>query len=260
MVSPKVLFIDIETAPNLVWMWSMWKEWNSTEMQEREWYILCWCAKWLGDNKMHSSALVDFSRDYKADKENDHAILEKIWQLLDEADIVIGHNALEFDIKKLNARFMKHDMTPPSPYKIVDTCLSARKYFGFTSNKLGDLGKFLGLGEKINTGGFKLWRECMLGNLKSWGLMVKYCAQDVLLLEKVYLKLLPFIDNHPNVGVYLTGEDIKCPKCGSDQLQKRGFAFTGQSKYHRLQCMKCGAWSRLKVNLLSKHKVKAVNP
>jgi hypothetical protein len=256
---PKILLVDIETAPNLVWMWSMWKEWNSTEMQEREWYVLCWCAKFLGEKKIMSSALIDFPKEYKTDKENDKLILQRIWSLLDEADIVIGHNALEFDIKKLNSRFIKHGMKPPSPYKIVDTCLSARKYFGFTSNKLGDLGRFLGIGEKINTGGFKLWRQCMLGNLESWRLMVKYCAQDVVLLEKVYIKLLPYIENHPNIGVYLSGDEPKCPNCGSDKLVKRGMAFTNQAKYQRIQCMNCGCWSRMKTNLLEKTKVKLVS-
>jgi len=252
----KCLFLDIETAPNLIWAWSMWKEWNSCEMLEREWYVLCWCARWLGENKIMSSALVDFPKAYKQDKENDKLILEKIWKLLDEADIVIGHNALEFDIKKLNARFLKHGMKPPSPYKVVDTCLCARKYFGFTSNKLGDLGKTLGIGEKIDTGGFKLWRACMLGDLSAWKLMVKYCGQDVSLLEKVYLKLLPYIENHPNLCVYIDENEMMCPNCASKKLQKHGFAFSNSGKYQRVVCTDCGAWARLKTNLLDKKKIK----
>jgi hypothetical protein len=233
----------------------MWKEWNSTEMQKSEWYILCWCAKWLHEKNVMSDALINHP-EYKKNPENDRIILESVWKLLDEADIVIGHNALEFDIKKLNARFIAHGMTPPSPYKIVDTCLSARKHFGFTSNKLGDLGKFLCLGEKLKTGGFQLWKECMLGVQKSWKTMVGYCKQDVLLLEKVYLKLLPYMDNHPHIGAYIDSENPVCTNCGSDKLQRRGMAINNGGKYHRLQCQECGAWMRERANLTAKTKVK----
>jgi hypothetical protein len=255
---PKILLVDIETAPNLCYSWGLWKELTSTEMIEREWYVLCWCAKWLGSKEMMSSALVDFPKMYKQDSENDKLVLEKVWKLLDEADIVIGHNALEFDIKKLNARFIKHGMTPPSPFKVVDTCLGARKYFGFTSNKLGDLGKFLGLGEKLDTGGFKLWRGCMQGKLDAWKLMVKYCGQDILLLEKVYLKLRPYMENHPNLAIFLTDRDRMCPKCKSKKLQKHGFVFSNQAKYQRWLCTDCGSYARQKLNEIDKKKVKLV--
>lgn len=252
----KMLFLDIETAPNLVWMWQIRNEWNSTEMMEKEWYILCWCAKWSDSKNVMSSSLIDFPNEYKKDCENDKLILEKIWKLLDEADVVVGHNALEFDIKKLNARFIKYGMTPPSPYRIVDTCLSARKHFGFTTNKLGDLGKYLGLGEKIDTGGFKLWKECMKGIKSSWAKMVNYCKQDVVLLEKVYLKLLPYMETHPNCGIYTITDSAKCPNCGSEKVKKNGFAYSNSGKYQRLICTDCGAWSRDRKNLVAKTKEK----
>jgi len=255
----KILLLDIETSPMLAYMWRLYQELTSMDMVEKDVYILCWSAKWLGESKIMSSALIDFPKEYKKDVENDKLILEKIHKLLDEADIVIGHNAAEFDIKKLNARFVKHGMHPPSPYKVVDTCLAARRYFGFTSNKLNDLGKYLGVGEKVETGGFKLWRGCLLGLRDSWNKMIKYNKQDVVLLEKVYLKLLPYMDNHPNVGVYVNDEDPMCPNCSSKHLTKRGMAFTGNAKYQRLQCIDCGSWSRAKVNLLPKGKVKLTN-
>ena len=44
-------------------------------------------------------------------------------------------------------------MPPPSPYKTIDTLKIARKYFGFNSSKLDDLGRVLGAGEKVRHGG-----------------------------------------------------------------------------------------------------------
>lgn len=257
---PRILLLDIETSPNIAYMWGLWKELTSVDMIEREWYILCWCAKWLGENKVFSSALPDFKKEYKEDKEDDKHILLKLWNLLDEADMVVGHNLAAFDVKKINARFIQHKIKPPSPFKIVDTFISAKRHFDFTSNKLGDLGKKLGLGEKVETGGFKLWRKCLLGDKQAWNKMVTYCKGDILLLEKVYLRMRPYMDNHPNISLYIEDEDeAMCPVCGSIELQKHGIAFNGQGKYHRLQCSDCGAWCRLKENLMPKGKVKTVN-
>ncbi len=256
---PKILLLDIETAPNLVFSWGMYQEFNNFDMLEREWYILCWCAKWLDKKEVLSGALPDFPKEYKADKENDRFILEQLWKLMDEADIIVTHNGIAFDIKKIYARFAKHGMKPPSPFKTVDTLLSARKHFEFTSNKLGTLGRILDIGHKIDTGGFELWRKCMLGCKKSWALMVKYCKGDVLLLERVYKRLLPYMETHPNCGIYITETDPCCPNCGSPKLIKNGFAYSQSAKYQRLLCSVCGAWSRFKTNLIDKKKVKVAS-
>jgi len=257
--SPKILFLDIETSPNIVYMWNMWQEWKSMEMIESEWYILCWCAKYLNKKGVMTSALVDFKDQYKQDPENDKKMLQVLWKLLDEAEVVCGHNIIDFDLKKINSRFMKHGMNPPSPFRVVDTLLSARKHFAFTSNKLGDLGKVLGLGEKLETGGFKLWRGCLKGDKASWKRMVDYCSRDVLLLEAIYNKLLPYIEHHPNMGAFVDNEEPMCPNCASKNLIKRGFAITNAAKYQRIQCSDCGSWSRFKKNLMVKGKVKTTS-
>ena len=43
--------------------------------------------------------------EYQKDKTDDKALMRKLWDLMDEADIVIGHNCDSFDIKKINSRF-----------------------------------------------------------------------------------------------------------------------------------------------------------
>ncbi|NHZ84895.1 MAG: RNase H superfamily protein [Planctomycetia bacterium] len=236
----KILLFDIETAPNLGWIWGKYEQ-NVIEYQS-EWYMLCFAAKWLGQNKIITSALSDFST-YKKNKEDDRNVLNILWKLLDEADIVIAHNAIAFDIRKANARFLAHGMTPPSPYKVVDTLRVARKYFKFNSNKLDDLGEHLGIGRKIATGGFGLWKGCMNGDNKSWKKMIQYNKQDVKLLEDVYLKLRPWIISHPHRGL-LDEKEKACPNCNSNKLQRRGFTHTRVSVFQRWQCVSCGAWSR----------------
>ena len=71
-------------------------------------------------------------------------------------------------------------------------------------------------------------------------------CQDVKLLEQVYLELRAWDNRHPNLGMYY--DEIVCPKCGSDNIQMRGFAITSSKKYHRFQCQECGGWGRTTVS------------
>jgi hypothetical protein len=200
----------------------------------KDWYILCWCAKWLNKGKV--------VRCSKEGQENDKAAMGHLHRLLDEADVVVAHNATRFDIRKINTRLLLHGFAPPSPYRVVDTLTIARRHFAFTSNKLGDLGRMLGVGSKKVTGGFKLWAGCLEGDPASWKKMVDYCARDVRLLEKIYLALRPYASGLPNMGVYLNRP--VCPRCGSKNVQKRGYAYTTVSKFQRFRCNKCGSWAR----------------
>ena len=165
-----------------------------------------------------------------------------MWGLLDKADVVIAHNGDSFDIKKTNTRFAIHGMKPPSPYKSIDTKKLAKKYFKFDSNKLDDLGMYLSVGKKLSAGGFATWKGCMQGDKKSWKRMVDYNKQDVVLLEKVYLALRPWMTNHPNINI-LDERLGACPTCGSDKVQKRGWAITPVNRKQRYHCQNCGRWS-----------------
>lgn len=259
MSKPKIFILDIENTPNKAYVWALFQETTSSDMIESPWHMLCWSGKFLGEKKIYSSSLIDFPKSYKKDPENDVEILKQLWKFMDEADIIVGHNVKGFDVRKANARFIMNGMNPPSPYKIVDTLQVARQHFMFTSNKLKDLSKYLGLGEKIETGGIKLWEDCMKGKKSAWKKMVKYCENDVVLTEKIYLKLLPYINNHPNLGTYVDTDKNTCPKCGKHHLQKEGFSYTTNGKYQRYSCKSCHAWCRGKENL-RENKVKNVNP
>lgn len=241
---PKILLFDIENAPNTAYIWGLWQEVISQDMLDQNWFMLCWAAKWLGSKEIYTSALVDFPKNYKQNKEDDKLILQKLWKLLDEADIVIAHNGKNFDVRKANARFIMNNMQPPSPFKVVDTLQEARRHFFFTSNKLNDLGRYLKVGQKVETGGFKLWKQCMEGDLKAWEKMVRYCKNDIILLEKIYLKLRPYMHTHPRTDIYINANDLCCPKCNSKNIKKEGFSYTASYKYQRYSCNVCHGWFR----------------
>ncbi len=244
---PKVLVFDIETAPIKAYIWSVWNTNVSADKIVSEWFMLTWSAKWLFDSNIMSAGLTK----KEVLKEDDSRITKGIWDLVDEADILIAHNAKKFDIPKLQTRFLLHKLSPPKPYRQIDTLLVVRREFGFTHNSLNALAKVLGLGQKINTN-FQLWEDCLKGNKEALKNMETYNKQDVFLLEEVYLALLPWIKSHPNVGLYLDSNVSVCSSCGSDQIEEHGMYITNASKFQAYKCKECHAISRSKINCQSK--------
>jgi hypothetical protein len=231
----KIVFLDIETSPSLGWVWGAWQQ-DVIEF-DKSWHLLSFSYKVLGQSGQVTKALCDYPN-YKKNLEDDRALTQDLWEVLNGADIIIGHNLDKFDIKKSNTRFITHGLQPPAPYKTVDTLKIARKVFKFDRNKLDELGRYLGLGRKLATTGYKLWLACMSGDEKAWTLMKKYNAQDVRLLEKVYMRVRPWATNHANVN---QGQQ-NCPKCGSTRVQRRGWEYTNLRKKQRYQCRSCAGW------------------
>lgn len=210
--------------------------------------MLCWSAKWLDEKKILRSSLPDF-RGYrplpsKTEMGIDKGVMKGLWKLLDECDVAVAHNLKGFDNKKANTRFLINGMKPPSPYHMIDTLAVARSQFKFTSNKLEYLSKKLGVTQKMDVGGFDTWLGCEEGDKKAWDKMVKYCDTDVRALEDVYLKELPFINNHPNLSI-ITGE-ASCPKCQSKDMARDGLRYTNSGVFQRLRCKQCGTSNKVK--------------
>lgn len=239
--SPKVLFVDIETAPIKT---AIFKVWNTNVYPENilsDWFMLSWSAKWLGEDDVSGLVLLP-SEVYR---EDDSKIVEELWKLFDEADIVVAHNGNKFDIPKINSRFLANNLMPPSPYKQIDTMLIARNMFGETYNKLDFLAKKFGYEGKYTTE-MKLWIDCLNGKMGALLQMLSYNNQDVVILEKVYLKLRPYIKGHPNLNIYNDDSNITCPHCNSTKIYpiKGKYFYTNSSRYQLYTCKDCGAHSR----------------
>ncbi len=231
-MKPKVYLIDIETSPNLGYTWGKYEQ-NILRFK-KEWELLSFAYKELGKQPTHCSARPDYK-----DK-TDRALVLAAWEVLNEADIIIGHNVDKFDNRKLRAKFVEHGLVPPKTYKTIDTLKIARSQFAFNANSLNDLAFTLKLGSKMKTGGIDLWFACMDGDKKAWAKMVAYNKQDVVLLEKVYDRLKSWYPSHPNLALY---EDRPgCPVCASSKVQRRGVQVLKFRKVARHQCQDCGHW------------------
>ena len=235
----KILTLDIETAPNLAHVWQFYNTNVGPNQVMDHCHILSWAAKWLDDDFVHYE---DIS------KQSEKKMLKKLNVLLDECDAIVGHNAKKFDMPKIRGRSMLHGLQPASPYKEIDTCRIARREFGFDANSLKYLASVLGLEQQKSSHqsfvGHDLWTGCLNNDPEAWAEMKAYNMQDVIVTEELYLKIRGYDRLHPNVAVYAESEEILCPKCGSGNTIKQGFAYTNVSKFQQYQCKDCGGWHR----------------
>lgn len=238
--TPKILLFDIETSPMRAFVWGHWKNNVALNQVISNTYVLCWSAKWLGHEEVMSGVLTQ----KEAKNEDDKRIVMDLWKLLDEAEIVIGHNHEKFDIPRINSRFIIHGLQRPSTFKTVDTLRVVRKQFGFSSNRLDALAGYFGLEHKLETS-FGLWSDSMAGDEDSLMYMSTYCNRDVTLLEEVYMILRPWISGHANIGLYFDESKHICPNCGSTDLTEGKPYYTTVGRYQTFRC-KCGAISRVK--------------
>jgi len=245
---PAVLVYDIETAPVSAWVWSAYK--TNIIGVNQDWYLLSFAYKWLGQKGTH---YVSQAQDpaFFPNTTDDFYVAERLASLLDAADVVIAHNGDAFDQKKANSRFLFHGIDPPAPYQQIDTLKEARRYFNNIQNSLKELGRIYTKEEKMRTSGFELWLGCMAGDPTFLAEMEKYNRQDVLVLERLYMRLLPWIGSpgrmSPNAN-HWSGGELRCSKlgCNSTNVVRRGRHRTTVSVFQTIQCKDCRGYSRIR--------------
>lgn len=229
----KTLFLDIETRPHEGYVWGTFNQNVSLNQLIEVSSLISWAASWRGSDETIFSSQHMTSR---------RSMMKELHLLMDEADEVCGWNSDRFDIPIINKEFLLLRMAPPSPYKKVDLMKTVKKNFRFASNKLQHVAEQLGVGSKLETGGFDLWAQCILGDDEAWEKMEEYNRQDVILLEELYDILLPWSSNLVNRS--LLTQELACPNCGGKHYHERGTRTNGQGTYKRYQCKKCDTWFR----------------
>lgn len=226
---PRILFFDIETAPITGYTWGTYEQTVIKVLQD--WFVLSYAAKFADDDRY-------FYLDQRFAKpiDDDFQLLSGIHHLLSESDVVVSHNGAKFDHKKLNARFIKHDLPPLNHYQVIDTLKIARKHFAFTSNKLADLAKYINCDIQKSTHakfpGFSMWDECMKGNQEAFEEMESYNKTDVDVLIAVYNKLAKWEPSINFQSYYYAPTCI----CGNTKFFKDGFKYTRQGKFQARRC------------------------
>jgi len=247
---PRILLFDIETSPIQVLTWGLFDQ-NITQQQVVEdWHLMSWSAKWLFDDDI----VTEYLTPDEARRHDDKRLCKGIWEMLDDADIVIGHNIEKFDCKKLNTRFLMNGLFSPSHYNTIDTLKVARDNFSFSRNSLNYINEQLGLPMKTETN-FKLWKDAYFGDELALRELARYNANDTSILEDLFLRFRPYIRNMPNMNMWNEDNVSVCPNCGSEKIVWNGkFYYTFTGKYKAFRCDSCGAIGRSRKTEVSKEK------
>lgn len=248
--APKLLYLDIETKPIKAWVWDIFDQNIPLEMIIEDWSVLSICWKWGHEEEPN---YVDVSEE--GHYTHERKMLEAVFKVLDECDVLITQNGKRFDEVRLNAKFEEYGMGRPSFYKHIDTYRIKKRHLGFTSKKLeystNKLNEKYKKQKHDKYPGNKLHLECLAGNKEAWADMRVYNTFDVLSLEELYVKHLRKWDNTINYGVYL--RKTCCVNCGSENiiLQEK-LSFTKSAVHLLFKCSDCGSYSQSRENELNK--------
>ncbi len=245
MADQKIFIYDLETSHNIAAIFQLaHNDYVDHHNLLAERYIISASYRWFGENKTHSISVLDDPKRFAKDPNDDRYVVEKLHELMSQADVLVAHNGDQFDNKYVRTRALYHGLKALPPIASIDTCKVARNKFLFNSNKLDYVAKFLKIGGKKHTSA-GLWLRALRGDAEAIKEMVKYNKVDVEILEKVYVALRPYMDSHPSRELFgLDG----CPRCGSKKLQSRGYHRAISRVYRRFQCTACGGWTKAAVN------------
>lgn len=245
---PKILILDIETSPQAALIFGLFNKYIGIEHTDEDWFMFSWAAKWIGDDKVFGDVL----NSEEAVNQDDCRIAESLYNIVNDADIIVAHNADKFDIPRMKLRFLVNGFPPPLPFQVVDTLKVWKREFGSTSNRLDYLNRnVLKIEGKKETVGFNLWKRCYHGDADALRDMYEYNRQDVVALEENYLIIRSWIHSHPNLSL-ITHTDC-CPNCGSkDYSETKSVYRTSVSEFIVHRCNNCDAIFRSRSNNISK--------
>ena len=222
MKQPKILFFDVESA-------------GVNALRSDLGFVIIFGYKW---NYEKEAKVISIDRT-NLRKFNDKILLQKASRIFTKADLVVAHYGSVFDRRFIQGRLLINGLPPIPATKMRDTCMVARSVANFSSNRLKHLAKILNLRhQKLDNNWPTAWLLAMQGNMKAIHGLAKYCKGDVLALEELYNRLLPFDNAHPRIYF-----DDKCRVCGGE-VAHHGISFIGERRYRRWQCTSCGKWGR----------------
>lgn len=235
MTKQKILYLDLETSPNIG---TFWRPGNKVSLspanilEERQ--IILASYAWNSSKPQTVSWKKDSKSSNKYLQYSDESVVKKLVNLCNEADVIVAHNAQRFDLPWLRARAMYYGITLDHNLQVFDTLKKTRGLLGLNSYKLDYLGKFFVADKKVETGGFGLWLGCMAGCKNSMAKMKKYCEQDVALLRKYYLELIHYVPALNHAGAVQGKGKWTCKTCGSHQvrLRKQYYTAAGNPRFN----------------------------
>ena len=249
----KYLFLDVETSPDIAVTFKRFKaNLSQDNILQDGGSIISISWRWLGDDKAQGLAMSP----EEALLNNDSRLCSVLWSLIEEADVIIGHNVDNFDLPIIKARMVINNFAALKKVRTIDTLKLARQ-MRFPSNRLGSLGVILGEGDKASHSGIKTWIGCMSGEQEALDEMLVYNIEDVDLLFRVYMRLRNHDARPVNAGLFTDSEEQTCPVCGSTDIDETGnTVYTPLNEFKEHVCNDCGTRSRSRTAVTTKQKRK----
>jgi len=192
------------------------------------------CVAW----KVYGTKRVEFASEWGDGRET---MLRRVWEVVDKADYITGHNVERFDLRHLNTEWAELGLTAPAPPKVIDTLKEARKVFGAESKTLDALCKRFGVTAKTGKYDLEVARRALAGSLKDQREITTYCKGDVLASEGFVDRLRGWIPSHPHNLNGTANDRPTCNQCWGDRLVRNGIQLANQISYVRWRCEDCGA-------------------
>jgi RNase H-like protein len=235
----KILILDIERLPGLARVWEP-KTRYIAPRSFVEWpRLLCWDARWYGE-KEHMFAAEWIDRDQ---------MIRTIWDLYDQAEIVVSYNGIAFDHRHLRSEWLEAGLLPPRPWKDVDL-YKVVKQFGFESKSLDSVSRRLGrpgkaLSYDADTAFAAVEGDRSRTRLRAQNRLQRYNRGDVELTEWLYDRLRGWISNHPFIGEHDSEQTPRCNQCGSTDLKNQPSKYRAVViDYNLYRCGQCGGLLR----------------
>ena len=264
-VKVRALTIDIERLPGRavvnhrgltiegpLWDLNAWKHTIGRRIHADdvvEWpRTICAAARWYGDDE------VVFSAEWEVGGYD--AFMREVWEWVDSADILVGHNMDAFDAKHLMGGWAEMGLPAPSPFKVIDTLKIARRSFAMESNTLDALAKRLGVDAKTDKYDAKIARAAVAGDKDAQATLEAYNRGDIIASEALFDRLRPYARGLPHMGMWANSE-LACPNCGHDMTPTGKTAHANVQAYAALKCGHCGAHGRDTAKLKSPTRTRA---
>ena len=154
--------------------------------------VLCAVIKpWEGE-KLTVLRIDEIEGDIRSD---DSKVVEAIITELNKYTILIAHNGIKFDRTFLNTRATKWGLPLLNPRgNMIDPVILARKYLRMSYNGLDTIAQYLLTEHQKTPVMGHLWLKAVIDrDAEAMQEIVQHCVEDVLVLEEVMMKLVPYV-------------------------------------------------------------------
>lgn len=224
----KILTIDIERLPGTAYIWEPRTKYVAPR-NFVEWpRMICWAARWYGQRRPM----------FEAEWKDADRMVERAWELFDEASIVVTFNGKRFDIPHLRTAWLEAGFPPPRPWRDLDLFEQVKR-FGFESKSLDSVTRRLGRPGKELSYDIQLALAAVRGDRAAQRELRLYNVGDIELTEWLHDRLLGWMHNAPIVG---RSASPACNQCSSQDLALQPTRYRAVViDYSLYRCQNCGA-------------------